>query len=250
MLFVAILLRYFADIPDWIVFLGVLFLGLTGPFTRMLAHPFIHEAAISGGQFFSLAGTYLAFLAFQGSSVRPGRLLWSGILWGCAIATRTQLIPVGFMVVVTVLFIYGEYRKSILDGKFATAVIALIIPLLLTGIILAWYNWTRFDSIFEFGLYYQLAAFDLQANYSALFSRVYVVQNIYNYFLILLNSKARFPFAFPLAGSEKSILAAHELPKLYAVEGKFAGLLYSTPFLVFSSSGLHPDPKIHPEAQS
>ena len=233
--FIAIILRYFVDLPNWIVFFGVLFLGLTGPFTRMLAHPFIHEAAISGGQFFSVAGLYLAFLALQDGSVRHAKLLWAGTLWACAIATRsTQLIPVAFMLMVTVLFLYLEYRKLKLDQGFAKAIMALITPLLLTGIVLAWYNWVRFDSIFEFGLYYQLAAFDLQANYSILFSRVYVIQNIYNYFVNPFEINGTFPFVYPLPGSEKSILAAHELPKLYAVEGKFAGLLYSTPFLLFS----------------
>jgi hypothetical protein len=232
--FIAIFLRYFAVLPKWIVFIGVLFLGLTGPFTRMLAHPFIHEAAISGGQFFSMAGLYLAFLAFQSGPVQPAKLLWVGILWACAIATRsTQLVPVSFMVLVTVLFMYLEYRKSKQDRHFANSIVALIAPLALSGIILAWYNWVRFDSIFEFGLYYQLAAFDLQANYSSLFSRVYIVQNLYNYFLNPFTLKDTFPFAFPLPGSEKSIWAGHELPKLYAVEGRFAGLLYSTPFLVF-----------------
>jgi hypothetical protein len=128
----------------------------------------------------------------------------------------------------------NENRKANTGWQFMNPTIALTAPLLTTGLLLAWYNWARFDSIFEFGLYYQLAAFNLQANYSALFSRVYVVQNIYNYFFNPFALRESFPFAYPLPGSEKSILASHELPKLYAVEGKFPGLLNSTPFLVFA----------------
>jgi len=235
LLFIAIVRRYFHDVPGWILFLGILLLGLTGPFTRMLAHPYIHEAAISGGQFFSILGLYFAFRALQSPPADQRNLFGAGIFWSCAIGTRiTQLIPIAVMTALTLLIIYKEYRISRLGRQFARATAALIAPLLVTGIVLAWYNWARFETVFEFGLYYQLAAFDLQANYSALFSRVYIVQNIYNYFFNPFELKGAFPFANSLAGSETSILAAHELPKLYIVEGNIAGILNSTPLLVFA----------------
>jgi hypothetical protein len=60
------------------------------------------------------------------------------------------------------------------------------------------------------------------------------VQNIYNYFFNPFELRGSFPFAYPLPGSEKSILVSHELPKLYAVEGRFPGLLNSTPLLIFA----------------
>jgi hypothetical protein len=112
--------------------------------------------------------------------------------------------------------------------------LALITPLAVCGLLLAWYNWARFDSIFEFGLYYQLAAFNLQANYSILFSPVYLLQNIYNYFLNPFGLSGSFPFLLPLAGTEKPVFASLRLPTLYAVEGKFPGALTSTPFLLFA----------------
>ncbi len=112
---------------------------------------------------------------------------------------------------------------------------ALVVPLAVCGVILAWYNWARFGSVFEFGLYYQLAAFNLQANYPILFSRVYLIQNIYNYFLNPFGLAGSFPFVQPLAGTEKSVLASISLPNLYAVEGKFPGALISTPFLFFAA---------------
>jgi hypothetical protein len=235
LLFLDIFRRYFAELPLWIVALVVLLLGLTGPFTRMLSHPFIHEAAISGGQFFSTAGLYLAFLALQETPHNHSKLLWSGVFWACAIATRiTQLIPVSLMALVSCLFLWYEGRKQNVGWEVLRPTMALIGPLMIGGMLLAWYNWARFDSIFEFGLYYQLAAFNLQANYDVLFSRVYVVQNIYNYFFNPFALRGAFPFAFALPGSERPIFLSNELPKLYAVEGKFAGLLVSTPFLIFS----------------
>jgi hypothetical protein len=235
LLFIAIFRYFFAGLPNWIIPLGILVLGLTGPFTRMLTHPFIHEAAISAGQFFFLAGYYFAFLALKEKPISNRKLLLASIFWACSVATRiTQLVPISFMVVITWLFIFSESRKEKLDWKFGSATLILVSPLLLCGAILAWYNWARFDSIFEFGFYYQLAGFNLQANYPSLFSRVYIIQNIYTYFMNPFEVRSSFPFAYPLAGSEEPIFSFYELPRIYAVEGKFAGLLYSTPFLIFS----------------
>ncbi len=235
LLFMAIFRRFFSDLPNWIIPLGILILGLTGPFARMLTHPFIHEAAISGGQFFATAGFYFAFLALKEKPIEHWKLLAAGILWSCSISTRiTQLVPISFMVVITWLFIFNENRKSKMDSKLGSATLALTVPLFLCGALLVWYNWARFDSLFEFGFYYQLAGFNLQANYPSLFSDVYIIQNIYNYFLNPFEMRGSFPFAYPVAGTENPVFPFYQLPRLYAVEGKFAGLLYSTPFLIFS----------------
>ncbi len=63
--FQAIVQQFFPAMPEWILPLGILLLGLTGPYTRMLTHPFIHEAAIAGGQLLFTAGFYTAFLGLR-----------------------------------------------------------------------------------------------------------------------------------------------------------------------------------------
>lgn len=235
LLFREILHRFFLAVPGWILPVGILILGCTGPFTRMLAHPYIHEAAIAGGQFLFTAGFYTAFLALQERPFLQRKLLLTGILWACAVATRnTLLFPAAFITVLTWLFVFNECRTTGSKRELGSSTFALIGPLLLCGAALGWYNWARFDSVFEFGLYYQLAAFNLQANYSILFSRVYIVQNIYNYFFNPFGVTGNFPFAYPLPGSEEPILSTFKLPNLYAVEGKFPGAFWSTPFLFFS----------------
>ena len=235
LLFREILQNFFPDMSGWILPLGILLLGLTGPYLKMLTHPFIHEAAIAGGQFLFTAGFYAAFLALRAEPIDKGKILLAGLLWSFSIATRsTQLVPVGFMAALTWFYIYHRSRKMNTLESFGKLSAALIAPFAICGLILAWYNWARFDSVFEFGLYYQLAAFNLQANYSILFSQVYLLQNIYNYFLNPFGLNGNFPFVEPLAGTEKPLLASYNLPNLYAVEGKFPGALISTPFLVFA----------------
>ena len=233
--FMGIVRRFIPDVPGWFIPLGILVLGLTGPFTRMLAHPFIHEAAIAGGQFLFTTGFYFAFLAVTGRHPQVGKLWLAGIFWAFSIATRTtQLIPVVFMVLMTWLYFFHEYRRLNQVRELLSSTLALTVPLGLCGVILGGYNWARFDSVLEFGLYYQLAAFNLQANYDILFSRVYLIQNIFNYFLNPFEVTGSFPFTHPLPGSENPVLSSFELPNLYAVEGRFAGALMSTPFLLFS----------------
>lgn len=235
LLFIEIVCRYFRNLPDWLIPLGVMFLGVVGPFLRMLAHPLIHEAAISGGQLFATMGMYLAFMALKDHSISSRKLFLAGCFWAFAIATRaTQLIPIGLMTGVTLFFLLYKSRNE-MDGSFGFATLSFLSPLVIGGLLLAWYNWIRFDSIFEFGLYYQLAAFDLQQNYSILFSRIYLIQNIFNYFINPFEVRSVFPFLFPAAGRETPVFLSPELPKLYIVEeAKFPGLLSSTPFLIFA----------------
>ena len=236
LLFRESLQAFFSAIPNWFLPLGILILGITGPFTRMLSHPYIHEAAIAGGQLLFTGGFYAVFLALKNDVFhQEWKLFLAGFLWAASIATRTTLLaPVAFIVLLTWLFIFNRCRKAGKGRNMGTPTLALFLPLVVFGIALAWYNWARFDSIFEFGLYYQLAAFNLQANYSILFSRVYVIQNIYNYFFNPFAVNRNFPFAFSMPGTEKSILPSVKLPNLYAVEGKFPGAIVSTPFILFS----------------
>ena len=235
LLFIGIVRCFFDSLPGWIIPVGILILGLTGPYTRMLSHPYIHEAAIAGGQLFFTLGFLFAFLALNDRPVHDGKLLLAGLFWAFAAATRTtQLIPVAFIAVLTWLYVGWNYRQSLPTTFLARSTLALAGPLVICGVILAWYNWARFDSIFEFGLYYQLAAFNLQANYDILFSRIYILQNLYNYFLNPFELTGRFPYFNALPGTEKPVLSSFELPNLYAVEGRFGGALVSTPFLLFA----------------
>jgi hypothetical protein len=235
LMFIDIVCRFFEGLPAWIVLLGILVIGLTGPYTRMLSHPYIHEAAIAGGQMLFTLGFYFAFLALKGERLDVTKLVWASVFWSFTAATRTtQLVPIAFMVILTWSYIAWKQRTSPAAPDLGKATLALVGPLALCGLVLAWYNWARFDSIFEFGLYYQLAAFNLQENYDILFSRIYLVQNLYNYFLHPFALTGSFPFMQAIPGLEKPVLASFDLPNLYAVEGRFTGALVSTPLLFFS----------------
>src|SRR5581483_3770760 len=234
LLLIAILRRFFANIPTWVVTINVLSLGLTGPFTRMLTHPFIHEAAITGGQFFFIVGWYFVFSGLYEQPVSNWKLLMAGVFWAFSISTRVmQIIPIGFMLVMTTIYLNKEGMKLKPFSMHWYPLLGLTFPLLLCSVLLAWYNWARFGSIFEFGMYYQLAGFNMQSFYHDLFSRAYLFQNFYNYYLNPFQIRNVFPYAYPVSGIEKPLFSFYETPKSYVAEGTITGFLLSTPSLLF-----------------
>lgn len=66
-------------------------------------------------------------------------------------------------------------------------------PLIIAGLGLGWYNWARFDSIFEFGLTYQLANADY-TNFQNIFSTSRISQNVNLYFTHPIKILPRFPY--------------------------------------------------------
>jgi hypothetical protein len=208
--------------------------GLTGPII-LLRHNYenakIYEAAIAGGQFFLVSGVLVAFSVITKKSIIGWRLFLAGILWTLAIGTRQTLaIPIGGMAILMALQINVTESKTF---QKVQKLMLLGLPLLLGFVILCWYNWARFNSITETGLYYQLAAPDIQENYTELFSRSYIVQNLYNYFFNPPDITSKFPFFFMQKGSSVSILPFYSVPEFYSAQ-PITGIIYIFPFAVFS----------------
>jgi len=99
--------------------------------------------------------------------------------------------------------------------------------------ILAWYNWARFDSIFETGFNYALSGVNIQKYSHVLFSPVYIFQNLYNYLFLPPKVKTTFPFLILVRGKTSSIIRFLRLPGVYTSD-YITGLLYSAPFTLFA----------------
>jgi hypothetical protein len=192
----------------------------------------IYEASISAGQFFLLAGFIMALNAITREHISNGHLTAAGILWAFAIGSRQVLAaPIGFMVLTTAwLLTKAQMSATARIWKF----ISLGSPFLLGFAGLSWYNWARFGSITETGLYYQLAGPNLQEHYTELFSRSYLIQNLYNYLLNPLDFTPKFPFVFMLKGNEKSVVPFYIPPEFYNAQ-PIAGLIYIFPFVAFAA---------------
>jgi hypothetical protein len=226
--------QYFGRLPRWILYLTILLMGLAGPL-MLLRHNYesarIYEASISGAQFFFVGGLLVSLTALRRSWLSNWKLAIAGFLWTLAIGTRqTVVVPVGFVVL-----ILGLWILKINDWSFkkSTQLIPLGLPLAIGFISLGWYNWARFGSITETGLYYQFAGWDIRTHYHELFSPVYIFQNLYNYLFNPIEFTSKFPFVFMSQGSEIPVFSFYSLPEIYNAQ-PIAGIFYTFPFAIFS----------------
>lgn len=223
--------RFFPALPLWIVAGSLLLAGLAPPLNWILGKTAIYEAALTGGQFFFLAGLYSAIDALDRASVSRWKLALTGLLWSAAIGSRiTLLLPIGLMTFMILVAVIRTQDRSDLFSKVIPAMTSLGLVLGLGLGCLGWYNLARFGSIFETGLRYQLGP-ENNGHWQELFSPGYVVQNLYNYTVYPPKVQPGFPYLFALAGRKKPVLTFVATPDFYQTQ-KMTGIIPSAPFTV------------------
>ncbi len=106
-------------------------------------------------------------------------------------------------------------------------------PLVVGMTILGWYNWARFNSVFEAGFYYELAGSFLQKYSHVLFSPLYLLPNLYNYLVMRPKINMIFPFIKSVSGYGAAKFSFIHLPPIYH-EGGLTGILFSMPFALYA----------------
>ena len=225
MKFILIITRdLFKNIPEWVIFIGALVMGLAISQTWLLGRPFIYEAAISAGQFFLLAGLLCAYYAFEKKNQKEALLVLAGICWALAVSSRaTQAVAVVFLFLLTTWRIMRTPdKKYILDWK---SLLALSLPLVTGMFLLAWYNYVRFGSVLEFGMTYALSG---NRNDDA-FRLDHLIPSLYFYFVRVSSIKleSHFPFLDTMFAQSEII----SLPKSYVAHVDTIGLLWVFPFI-------------------
>ncbi len=201
----------------------LLTIGLYTPITIMMKGARIYEAAILGCQFFFIGGCYWAYASFTDPKPALWKLALASAHWGLAVGSRAIILPsVMFTALITLFFMVRAYKVTT-PKVWLPALAAVASPLMLAGIGLGWYNWARFDSIFEFGLRYQLANIDY-STFENLFKGSYINKNLYNYFAHPIKIVPRFPWLTRI--------------EYVASSDRLAGLLYVTPFIMLLFSPL------------
>jgi hypothetical protein len=118
-------------------------------------------AAVSGMLFQSLALLCLLLtMSPQKAECRPTRWWWA-LLCGCAVIaavgcrpTHLVLVPIGAIMIVGAGVFAANTKNSLKN------LCAFLLPVVIGGAAIAWYNYARFESIFEFGQRYQLSVTD------------------------------------------------------------------------------------------
>jgi len=213
--------HYFQKLPRSMFLLAAVTMGLALPATWILSTPRIYEASIAGGQFFFIGGCFWAYTSVVNKTSRTWRLFIASIHWACAIGSRITLLPAVLFLVVMVLIKVGhDSRTSIISKGTTAAISALILPIAVGGIGLAWYNWARFGSILETGLRYQLTSTDYINSGSTLFSIENMPGNLYNYFTHAFATTRIFPYVKPVEN--------------VGTNERMVGLLFTVPYFLLA----------------
>ena len=224
--------RYFQNLPKWILVMFLFLAGLSVPSVWMLGRAEIYEAAITGGQFFFMAGFSAAFSAVTKTDSADFKLSLAGIFWSLAIGTRlTLILPIAFLMLVVIYKLWMNDPSNL--RTLLRKALKLGAPMIIGLALLAWYNWARFGSLSETGFTYQLAGTFIQKHLHEVMSYRYFVQNVYNYLLAPPQLQDQFPFVFSNGGKIESILPFLDLPDFYNTN-PVTGLPYVVPFVFFS----------------
>jgi len=225
--------RLFTRLPAWMVILPISAAAFANPVPFLLRRPSVYEVAITGGQFFLVAGIFFAFTAVSGG--RP--VLWKSVLagacWALAVGSRTNLAPAVIWLAVLFagyLLILG--KKTFQTLQLGWTAMVLGVPLLLGAAGLGWYNFARFGSVLEVGHRYQLTGPALPADYSKVISAAYALPNLYNYFFRPFAVEQLFPFLSAPWIKEAMWPFFIRLPRDYYYSEPVTGLLPAVPYLV------------------
>jgi len=136
---------------------------------------------------------------------------------------------IAFISIMTVTWFFKHSEYSIkLTLPYA---LALGLPLALGLTLLGWYNYVRFDSMFETGFKYAMAGPYLQSYLDKIFLPAYIPQNLYNY--ILNPPRYRYPFLRSIPGQMQPVSSFYTIPDVYFSD-EITGWVYSVPFVFFA----------------
>lgn len=148
--------KYFPEIPEWIELLSIATIGYCNLGPYLLRRPWTYEIAIASGMFFLTGGIYFLCLAINKKTFSPLFLFLGSLLLGLAIGCRINLIFSAAVVISYLLFLKLKQEEKVLI-KFSS-VFTLLLPVFLCLTLLAVYNYSRFNNIFETGFGYQLGS--------------------------------------------------------------------------------------------
>jgi tetratricopeptide (TPR) repeat protein len=183
--------RYFDRVSVIAVAACAFALGLATGVPVMLSRPDVYEVAISCGYMLTMLALMAIWCALHEPRWRNRWLAAASMFYGMAVGARPSL---AFGAVILLVPVLQTWRKR---QKIWVSLIAATVPIAIIGLGLMLYNALRFDSPFEFGQRYQLAAY--RAVEQRFFGLNYLWFNFRVYFLEPARWTAHFPFVYEIA---------------------------------------------------
>ncbi len=222
----AIWRRYFPEVNLWVATVGILTLGwITGTLEVLSLWPDVNEVAMSCGFAFTMLALAAIWGALQGTSRQVVWLLLASLAYGLAIGARPSLLFGGIILLLPVIRAWRAATEPNARRRVRLLLVAALGPIVLIGLGLMLYNFLRFDSPFEFGWHYQLAAINRQTTVQQ-FNLHYFWFNFRYYFLEPMRWSGHFPFlrAVPLL----PVPSGHWVP---GPESSYSGMLSNYPLV-------------------
>jgi hypothetical protein len=205
------------DCPRWLASAAVISLGTAPGVFFLLTRPSFYEVAISAGYCFVMAGFLLIAYSLEPDSPRAASLLVAGLCFGLAVGCRPDFaLPAILMVLLAAWRIRAHKLRAL----------AFAAPVVLCGVLLAEYNYTRFQNPFEFGVHYLLA--NGVENHGSFFALAKIVPAIY----YLVFAPPWIGLHHPFVSPSDSVSFFGRLPKGFFV-GPTIGLLWVAPIALF-----------------
>lgn len=143
--------RWFEEIPTAVYISGIAILLSSCGIWFSAGRPLFYECAISSGFMCIAAGAYLLI---KSEKVKLSEAAGSSVLFGLAVMCRPTLaLYAGCACVYHILYVKNTDKK-------VPYLISVFLPLAILGAVQMWYNYARFDNVFDFGIQYSLTISD------------------------------------------------------------------------------------------
>jgi len=186
--------RFIKDMPLGMYALGQLAVAMCSMVTFLMAQPYFYEVAGTSAMAFTALGLWLIL-----GSIKDGKIVKIPLSLGClsmalAVGCRPNYLFASFLVPV---LLFGHMKTVWRDKKQRLILCAYVgLPYIVIGCVLMWYNYIRFESVFEFGNKYMLGGTDLRAHkfLNPIGKLSLIIASYACYFLPSFKLGASFPF--------------------------------------------------------
>jgi hypothetical protein len=182
--------RFYRASPLWLDAAAVVSLGLGTPVPWLISIGRTYEAAIACGYTLTALSAYLLLRALRNLE-RPNFVV-AALAGGTAAAAVGARPPLAVLVFFVIAAGYAVSTHVINRRKRIQVLVALAVPYMALGLLLALYNRARFGSVTEFGTKYQLAGYNMP-KYPA-YRVGYVWPNVRDYLFAFPRFEAKWPY--------------------------------------------------------
>lgn len=138
-------------IPFYIKMLSVFIVGFANYSLFLLTRPEIYEVCVAGAAFFFII---IVFILIKYQKLSYLNLFFIGLFSALSVGCRPNYVL--FIPLISIFIVLSLTENKIAKKELIIKISMFLVPCILYGVFLAFYNYIRFDSIFEFGFKYQL----------------------------------------------------------------------------------------------